>query len=515
MDITKTPLIINLKLHKWRTTNPAPTLILILLIIGYIVAIMTLHVFNYNRFRYGFDLSFYEQSVWNTVHGRFLQVSATDFSNSLLGTDAILILALLAPFYALLPSPFTLLFLETIVVALGALPLYWLAQVHLKSKVAGLLFAATYLLLLPVENGNLYEWRERPMAMGFLLFAFYFYQGGRFRLFMLSAALTLCCRPENGLLLVMLAFYGFLQGYHKNKKFGWSFILGPALLGLIWFGLVVAVVIPASSTGGSFALAQNYGPLGSTPGEIAKNLLTDPLGSLTKIFTPDNTFKKLVYLPLLLLPFLFLPLISPTILLLALPAVVLNILSIRDIQYNPYDYHYQGSIIPWLLIATLFTIEKICYKQDQPRSHFKLKLFGLCGAVLAMTLLLSILGIFLSATNNPTNAVGNNPIKKTFANAPRTDLATGEAILKEIPPDAPLAISNVWAAHVPMREGLWLFGIRKLYSVHPAQNADYIFADQRDLTDEEKALLKSLEADPTWQILDNQGNYILLKRIKP
>ena len=496
----------------------APIIILTCLIVGYIGAMMVLHVVNFNRFRYGFDLSFYEQSVWNTVHGRFLQVSATDFSSSLLGTDAILILALIAPFYAVVPSPFTMLFLETLVVGLGALPIFWLARERLKNPWAGLLLAAAYLWLLPVQNANLYEWRERPMAMGFWLWAFYFYQRGRFKTFGVFALLVLCCRPENGLVLAMLALYGFWQGYHR--KWGWRFVLGPLVLGLVWFGVVVTLVIPLSSTGHSFALAENYGGLGQSPGDILKNLVTQPFHSLQIVFPSASvTFDKLIYIPLLLLPFAFLPLGSPSLLLMTLPPLLLNILSVRETQTNPYDYHYQGSVIPWLVFATIFTIEKLANfvltKTKNRRGRFKLSQLtvGLSGLVLAFTLIVYLLGLYLTPANNPFKVAGNNPFKKTFASSLRSDLALGEALLKEIPPDAPLAISNLWADHVPMRPGLWLLGIRNLYSTHPTLNAQYVFVDQKQsTTPDDAALINTLLHSPDWQTIDAQGAYILLKR---
>lgn len=494
----------------WRTN--APLLGLTGLIVAYIAAIMALHVINYSRYRYGFDLSFYEQSVWNTVHGRFLQVSATDFSSSLLGTDAILILALMAPFYAIVPSPFTLLFLETLVVGLAALPVYWLARDHLRNRWVGLILAAAYLFQLSVQNGNLYEWRERPLAMGFLLFAFYYYERGRFKTFWLFAVLALCCRPENGLVLAMLALYGFVSGY--PKKFGWRFVVGPLVLGLVWFGLVVAVVIPASSSGHSFALAENYGSLGSSPGDILKNLVTQPLKSLG-IVLQGNAFAKLVYIPLLLLPFLFLPLGSPTVLLMALPPLALNILSDRpDTQCNPYNYHYQGSIIPWLVIATIFTIEKLALANSGNIGSFGAKLQSWRKRVkfeppllLAVAVLLTTLLIYLIAPVNP--------LRHALGPSSRPDYATAQAILKEIPADAPLAISNLWADQVPMRQGLWYLWIEKLYSTQPLAKAQYAFIDQRAYRTApaaDVALVEGILHNPDWQTVAAKGNYILLKR---
>jgi uncharacterized membrane protein len=172
----------------------------------------------------GFDLAFYQQAIWNTTQGRFLQVSATDFSPSLLGTDCLFVYTLMAPFYALLPSSLTLLIVETVVVALGALPVYWLAHEKLKMAWGGLAFAMIYLLLPAVQDGNLYELRERPMAGSFLLFAFYFWYKGRLPYFIGAACLALACRPENGLVLIMLSGYGWLEKKHTLPRFGWRYI---------------------------------------------------------------------------------------------------------------------------------------------------------------------------------------------------------------------------------------------------------------------------------------------------
>lgn len=488
-----------------------PAILLTILIVGYIAAIMAVHVINVHNFRYGFDLSFYEQAVWNTVHGRFLQVSATDFSSSLLGTDAILILALMAPFYAIVPSFYTLLFLETLVVGLSALPVYWLARERLRSRWAGLMLAITYLLIPSVSNGNLYEWRERLMAMGFLLFAFYFYQRGNFKTFMLFAALAMCCRPENGLVLAMLALYGYISGY--NKKFGWRFIWGPLMVGLIWFIVVVAVVIPGSSSGGSFALAQNYGQLGASPSEILKNVVTNPVHSWQIIFTPDSTFSKLIYIPLLLLPLLFLSLGSPAVLLMTLPPLALNLLSIRPSQYDPYDYHYQGSIVPWLIIAVIFTIEKLAFGSVGAKWRERVKLQS---PQLILAGLVLVTACLVYAGNTALD--NKNAVREAFATNARSDAANSEALLREIPADAPLAISSLFATQVPMRQQLWLLQTEPLYSVDPLKKAEYAFVDEHTLNFKNPSLAQAAQNQyienllHNWQVVDSRGSYILLKR---
>ncbi|MEI6043448.1 MAG: DUF2079 domain-containing protein [Chloroflexota bacterium] len=504
MTLTKISAKLNLQNQPGQRFNVVPIL-LALLIILYVGAIMGLHWLRQERFMNGFDLAFYEQAAWNTGHGRFLEVSGTDFSHSLLGTDVILIVALMTPLYMLVQSPLTLLFQETLVVALGAIPVYWLARDRLGNRVAGLLFALTYLLLLGVQNGNLYELRFRPMAMSFLLFAFYYYERGRFWPFLAFATLALTCRPENGLVLIMLALYGFIKG--RPKIFGWHFVIGPLILGAVWFTLATLVIIPGLSTG-SIALSENFA--GGSPQAALIQLFTNPV----EFFSDNSLLGKLCYLPLLLLPLLFLPLGSPTVLLMALPLLAINLLSKRPMQWNAYDYHYQGSIIPWLLAATIFTLEKWQTKPLRFLRRIKSNLF-LPGAVLAATVAIYLLFnlIFsLSSLKLPDDiARTDNGIAKILTRKEQPRWEAGKELLKLIPPDAPLAITNLWSSQVKPRQGLWLFRNKTLYSVHPTLTAQYIFADLRSADD--KPLIDELPP-AEWEVLDQKQDYILLKKKK-
>lgn len=468
--------------------------------LGYIITISFLHSLRLNHFMNGFDIAFYQQAIWNTTQGRFLQVSATDFSNSLFGTDVILIYALMSPFYALIPTTLTLLIIETIIVAAGALPIYWLAKERLASGWLGIALALIYLLLPAVQNGNLYELRERPMAGAFLLFAFYFWQKKRLTCFIIAAVLALCCRPENGLVLIMLSLYASL-----SKPFEWRFVLTPILLGLTWFA--AALLLIQFATGGSgFALGSTFA--GGSPLAVPINLLTNPALGLQQLFpTPQILYGKLLYLPLLLLPLAFLPLRRPLPLLMALPSIGLNLLANeqRQLQWTPFDYHYQGSIVPWLIIATIFSLENFIMQKSWLTTL----------TLIALTLTISM--------NIATNLLilelpGVPPVKHGWAailrNSTRNDARweIGQTMLKKVPNDAPIAITNLWAIQIEPRRGLWYFAKRNLYSLHPAQAAQYVFADTSRPDSDETRFVEELLQQNDWQIIANQAGYALLKR---
>ncbi len=481
-----------------------------LAVIVYIGAISFLHGLRQARLLNGFDLAFYRQAIWNTTQGRFLEVSATDFSSSLLGTDALLIYALLAPFYMLLPSTLTLVVVETVVVALGALPVYWLARDKLGSGWAGLGLGLVYLLLPAVQNGNLYELRERPMAGTFLLFAFYFWQKDRLGLFTLAAGLALACRPENGLVLAMLGLYGWLSGRSRPGAGGWRAIIWPVAFGLGWLG--AALLIIRFAAGGNFALGSTFA--GGSPVAAVLTLVLDPVRGWSQLFpTGAVLLGKLLYVPLLLAPLAFLPLLRPLPLLMALPPVGLNLLAgeKRALQWNPFDYHYQAQVIPWLLVATIFALAAL---QSRPPGRWagpRLGL-GLVGLVLCLTLTFNLatnlLRIKLDGVPNVANGWG--PILRASAQDARWEGA--RALLQKVPEDAPLAITNLWAAQVAPRRGLWLLAERPLYSLHPAQAARFVFADVRYPDSEETSLVARLLAGGEWREAGRQAGYVLLER---
>ncbi len=487
-----------------------PALFLGLAIFVYILAISLLHALRLSHFMNGFDMAFYQQAIWNTSQGRFLEVSATDFSQSLLGTDVILIYALMTPFYMLVPSALTLVVVETVVVAAGALPIYWLARDRLQNGWAGVAFAILYLLLPAVENGNLYELRERPMAGAFLLFAFYFWQKGQLGWFGLAAVLALACRPENGLVLAMLGLYGWLEGRQRQAGFGWHYIWGPVGLGLGWLGAAL-LVIQLATGGNGYALGSTFA--GGSPLAAVTTLFTNPAQGWQQLFpTGSVLLGKLLYIPLLLLPFAFLPLFSPRLLLLALPPVGLNLLANekRRLQWNPFDYHYQSSVMPWLLIATLFAVVRLRTQPPKWLPQFKKLTVGLVGLTLALTLTLNIglnLANYDDESGVPKVRHGWGPILRAKESARWEE---GKTLLKIVPDDAPVAVSNVWAVYLTPRRGLWYFADRPLYSRHPARDAQYVFADLR--VPEEAQLARQLLDSGEWLDAGQRAEYLLLKK---
>ena len=139
------------------------------------LAVLQQRAFSTGRF----DVGNLTQAVWSTAHGRFLEMTdARGEQISRLGAHFDPLVALLAPLWWLWPSPAMLLTVQAGAVALGALPVFWLARKHLASERAALGFALAYLLYPAVQWLTLNEFHPVALATPFLLFALWYLDEG-------------------------------------------------------------------------------------------------------------------------------------------------------------------------------------------------------------------------------------------------------------------------------------------------------------------------------------------------
>ena len=98
--------------------------------------------------------------------------------------------------YVLWQRPETILILQTIILALGWLPVFGLHVAATADLAAAVAFAAVYLLFPGLEAANMWEFHAVALAAPLLLFAFYFGQKGRWGLLWLFALLAMATKEE-------------------------------------------------------------------------------------------------------------------------------------------------------------------------------------------------------------------------------------------------------------------------------------------------------------------------------
>jgi uncharacterized membrane protein len=301
------------------------------------------------KFRYylyiDFDLAIFVQATDQALRG---SLYSSIRGMHWLGDHVSLILFVIAPIYALFRHPITLLLLQTVTLALGALPVFGLARRELGHDGIALGCAALYLLHPALGYTNLFEFHPEVLATTTLLATFWAVRAGHMKWTVVFAALSLLCREDVALVILALGLWATLPGRPRR--------LGVALIALAAVSLVVsfAIVRPAFSSA-AVAYGRMYKDWGASIGEVAINVARDPMRAVAALFdTPgdpaDGRLKQL-YWPHMLAPLLFLPVLSPLRFAIALPVVAEHFLSFRP-QQHWLLFQYTALVTPvWVAAA--------------------------------------------------------------------------------------------------------------------------------------------------------------------
>jgi uncharacterized membrane protein len=302
-----------------------PWSIVVLLTVIYIAAYSYFTINRHYEFNScAHDLGIMDQVVWNTAQGRPF---ASSFEVSNRFADHVQpLLALLAPLYWIYPRVEVLLVVQTVILALGALPTFWLARYYLKDVVAGWIFAALYLAYPALGFFNRFDFHGEAIVVPLLLLCFVAIARRKTTLMSLTLFLILLGKEEMGLTVSFVGLYlfFFVKGYRKSGAF-W------AVAGAAYSFLAMFIVIPYFRNAPSDTLVR-YTWLGNTPLQMIGTLLTRPLYVIQRVPLPS----LLWYLLQMTMPLAFAPFLSPQTLLLVLPSLLYNFLSSNEAQHEIY-----------------------------------------------------------------------------------------------------------------------------------------------------------------------------------
>jgi uncharacterized membrane protein len=521
--------------------------LLILLIAAFTAVCTLLNWYRMRALRQGFDVLVYEQPIWNTVHGRPFAQSMYSFAPTHLGVDLALFELWIAPFYALWQAPMTLFFLVSLGAGLGAWPLFLIARAQFSSSLAGLGWAALYLLYLPVGTIALSEFQPRLFSASALLGAYWFYRRERAVAFWLCLLLAITVRSDVGL--VVGCFGLFALSERRPVAFG----LAPALFGFGYWVAAVFLIIPALADGHGFLWQVNYAWLGADTRAIVTTVVTDPLYTARGVFT----LEKGRYLAQLLWPLAFLPLLRPRVLLIPAPILALNLLSGEQVQFDLF-HQYQALIIPFLFVAAIHGLGDLCAAEGAARLR-RIAVLGVAASAAAVLLLPfwanndnsrnglhpsiaplvpliivafvaapPLIALFLRRYAAPEAVplvvvglaalmalqhlgLGSEILR--FAKNPGPDprLATAQALIARIPADAPLAVTSQLGIHVPMRQQLYFFPGNSSYDPALVERARYVLADRLRDNRRENGYIEALLSTGRWRILAEADNFVLIE----
>src|SRR2546425_9697158 len=225
-------------------------------IAAYAVGLSSLSLFRHQALLTGIlDLGYYAQLAWEMSQ---LQVPRSSiWHDAVWGNHATFILAAAAPFLRLHPDPATLLVMQSIVLALGAVPAYCLGRRVWAEPSAGVVTAGVYLLYPPLQFANLFDFHADTFATPILLAAFASIFAGRTGWALVWACLLMLVKED--MVLVSLTFGLYVAAVHRRPRG-----LGVAAAAAPGVALLGLGVIPSRVSSPPFLVHNRLGRFGNT-----------------------------------------------------------------------------------------------------------------------------------------------------------------------------------------------------------------------------------------------------------
>ncbi len=266
----------------------------------------------------GYDLGIFEQAVKSYAHGHWPTSDLLGLGAPTLGDHFHPILAVLAPFYLLWPSPAVLLVAQSALFAISAVPVTRSA-IRILGTHRGMLVGVGYTLSWGLLSAVNFDFHEVAFAVPMLAFAAERLLLERWREAVWFALPIVLVKED---LPMTLAAVGIVLVLKGQKRLGWTV----AAFGVATTALLVFVVLPALNPAGAYAHSSGFAPFG---GVMLK------LGLLFALFAPTAFAALRSPLALLLIPTLLWRLVS------------------ADAKYWTVGFHYSAVLMPIVVIAAL------------------------------------------------------------------------------------------------------------------------------------------------------------------
>ena len=555
--------------HELRITKfDGYRVLLWLAIIGYIVLFSQLAFDLHLGMRtHKADLGQIAQAIWNSSRGRFVESTDTGIIASRLTDHVEPMLAFISPVLWLWADVRMLLLLQVVFVAIGAWPLYELALLLLDktlpprernqiwqieplrqmTRPMALALALAYLLAPQLQSALLTEFHAAPLVVPFLLWAFWAIERERLWAFVIATLLVATVKEEMALLAAGLGLWRFwilagapwarfwiLGGSPEQSKIqnpkSKIISLLVAMIAFAWFYLATFVIVPAHATQ-IYATAESvyfgrYGALGNSPADILKSFFTQP-GVVWQIATEPV---RLQYLWGLLVPFGWLSLLAPEVILLSLPLLLANLLSAYPAQYYG-DFHYSAPLVPYFAVSAAYGLARLwrwvsrltsgtsaSYQHLAAASTGTMALASLfTNARTALRPLVALLCVLwlLGWGVTTYGEAGRGPFADRYDPTPMTGhQRLLSRFTTQIPADAAVTATAAVHPHLSLRRYLYQFPIG-LAELNTAGQADWALIDVTTNTDMAPGDLKggvdTLLAG-NWGVVDGADGFLLLQR---
>lgn len=379
-----------------------------------------------------YDLGLYDQGVWLLSQGKAPFV--TLMGRNLMGDHASFVLFLVVPFYWIWPSVSTLLVIQSLVIALGALPVFLLARTRLESESLALVMAGCFLLHPAVAWTNLENYHPDSFLAFFVGMAIFAALERRWRLYTVFVVLSLMVKED---VILVLAPLGVWVALNRSRKIGVATVLG-ALASALFGTMVVMRSLIGVPTRNAWRI-----PFGGVSGFISE-VLERP-GNVIDHFRSES---RPFYLWQMLFPMGFVLARFPGVASISALVLFTNVLSTFWYQFR-IEYHYALIAVPAIVLGTVWALSRFSMRR---RKHLVL--------LVAVTSLWSCLMWGAVPIGRLVMPTSDDPIGRDMPplwGADHPVAVDSRELMALIPSDAPIAVFHALAPHLAHRPLVYQF----------------------------------------------------------
>jgi uncharacterized membrane protein len=294
------------------------------------------------------DLGIFTEYVKQIAHLHAPVVSIRGPGFNLLGDHFQPIVALVAPFFRLAPSPVTLLLAQALLTALSVIPVSRAARAKLGTT-AGWVIGAAYGFSWGLQQMIDFDFHEIAFAVPLLACSLSALLRGKTRAAVIWALPLVFIKEDQGFTVAALGLIILVKAWraHSNSEADAGLFL--LLWGIAWSLVAIVVIIPHFNVTHQYPYWNDGGAIGAGTGQHPISALA---GQVTNAYR-----QKLETTAMILLPVAFLALRSP-IALVALPSLALRFLSVNSYFWGT-TWHYNATVMPIAFIAAIDTLARV------------------------------------------------------------------------------------------------------------------------------------------------------------
>jgi uncharacterized membrane protein len=485
-----------------RETTFAPWLLVGAFVFGYSYVLSRLSIIDHwNLNTANWDLGIYHNIMWNSANGDFLGCSFCR-GDKHYSAHFDPILWMLTPVYRLSPRAETLLVIQSVWLALGAVPLFLHARRVLGSGWWACTIVAAYCFMPALHGANLYDFHSLALLVPTAMFAIYFLDAERPLGYWLSIALLLLTREDMSLLSCFIGLYAWFTG--KQKTGLATMIVAVAYLVTVKMTIMApGLIMDSSSEAKSYAWyykeAIPYADQGAWG--LITTLLSDPVASLAILLSEE----KMLFFAKLLWPLLLLPLISGKKRILMIYGVVFIGLATRKYLYSTH-FQYSCLLLPFLAISVA---DAVALMRDASWVRgFRLDSARLQRALLATLVVSSALmgAEYGVLAPNESMRAGWSRIAWAQTDTQREQYEEMLDMKAKIPPEASVSADSRTGPHVTDRAVVeqWPY----------VGTADYIFMMKRSARGKSRKKYNRILDEEKFEVVNESKRFVLLRRLE-